>query len=79
MQKSCFRDGGRTLQVYEQVNRYSAGTMALKHRKLGQYRDIPVPGYLWKIVKDLPDGYLFCRNGVFSKYNEDYLKLNLKK
>jgi len=46
VQKSCFRDGGRTLRVYEQVNRYSTGTMALKHRKLGQYRDIPVPGYV---------------------------------
>ena len=69
MQKSCFRDGGRTLRVYEQVNRYSTGTMALKHRKLGQYRDIPVPGYLWEMAKDLPDGYLFCRDGVFSRYN----------
>jgi hypothetical protein len=32
------------LRVYEQVNRYSTGTMALKHRKLGRYSDIPVPG-----------------------------------
>ena len=69
VQKSCFRDGGRTLRVYEQVNRYSTGTMPLKHRKLGQYRDIPVPGYLRDMVKDLPDGYLFRRDGVFSKYN----------
>ena len=69
VQKSCFRDGGRTLRVYEQVNRYSTGTMALKHRKLGQYRDIPVPGYLWEMARDLPAGYLFCRDGVFSKYN----------
>jgi integrase len=43
--------------------------MALKHRKLGQYRDIPVPGYVWAMVKDLPDGYLFRRGGVFSRYN----------
>jgi len=64
VQKSCFRDSGRTLRVYEQVNRYSTGTMALKHRKLGQYRDIPVPGYVWEMVKDLPDGYLFRRDGV---------------
>jgi integrase len=69
VQKSCFCDGGRTLRVYEQVNRYSTGTMALKHRKLGQYRDIPVPGYLWEMVKNLPDGYLFRRDGVFSRYN----------
>ena len=69
VQKSCFRDGGRTLRVYEQVNRDGTGTMALKHRKLGQYRDIPVPGYLREMVKDLPDGYLFRRDGVFSRYN----------
>ena len=69
VQKTCFRDGGRTLRVYEQVNRYSTGTMALKHRKLDQYRDIPVPGYLWDMVKDLPDGYLFRHDGIFSRYN----------
>jgi hypothetical protein len=44
VQKSCFRDGGCTLRVYEPVNRYSTGTMPHKQRKLGQYRDIPVPG-----------------------------------
>ena len=69
VQKSCFRDGGRTLRVYEQVNRYSTGTMPLGTGKLGQYRDIPVPGHLRDMVKALPDGYLFRRDGVFSKYN----------
>jgi integrase len=69
VQKSCFRDGGRTLRVYEQARRDGTGTMALKHRRLGQYRDIPVPGYLWEMVKDLPDEYLFRANDIFSRYN----------
>jgi integrase len=69
VQKSCFRDGGRTLRVYEQARRDGIGTMALKHRRLGQYRDIPVPGYLWETVKDLPDGYFFRANDIFARYN----------
>ena len=69
VQTSCFGDGGRTLRVYEQAKRDGHGTMALKHRRPGQYRDIPVPGYLWAMVKDLPDGYLFRTNDVFARYN----------
>jgi integrase len=69
VQKSCFRDSGRTLRVYEQAKRDGRGTIALKHRKLGQYRDIPVLGYLWAMVKDLPDGYLFATKGVLPRYN----------
>jgi hypothetical protein len=34
VQKSCFRDYGRTLRVYEQAKRDGHGTMALKHRRL---------------------------------------------
>jgi integrase len=32
--------------------------MPLKHRKQGEYRDVPVPSWLWELVKDLPDGPL---------------------
>jgi integrase len=30
----------------------------LKSRKGGDYRDVPVPGWLWQMVKDLPAGPL---------------------
>jgi integrase len=69
VKKADFRDGGRTLRVYEQAKRNGVGTMPLKHRKAGQYRDIPVPGYLWLMVRDLPDGYLLMVNGKFPLYN----------
>ena len=59
VQKSCFRDGGKTLRISEQMRRDGSGTIPLKHRKLGDFRDIPVPSYLWQMVKDLPDGYFF--------------------
>jgi hypothetical protein len=59
VQKSCFRDGGTVLRVYEQTSRDGGKTQPLRHRKVGEYRDIPVPAYLWDMVKDLPDGYLF--------------------
>ena len=70
VQKSCFRDGGRTLtglragQARRSLARWHSST-----GRLGQYRDIPVPGYLWAMVKDLPDGYLFTATDVFSRYN----------
>lgn len=69
VQKSCFRDGGQTLRIFEQVTRDAWGTMPLKHRRAGEHRDIPVPGYVWAMVKDLPDGYLFRTGGRFPLYN----------
>lgn len=62
LQKSCFINNGQTLRVHEQAKRDGSGTIPLKHRKLGNYRDIPVPGYLWAMICNLPDGYIF--NGV---------------
>jgi integrase len=75
VQKSCFRDGGKTLRVFEQAGRKRIGTAPLKHRVEGEFRDVPVPGYVWAIVKDLPDGYLFRDGdgGRFPSYNT-YLK-----
>ena len=69
VQKSCFRDGGKVLRVSEQAHRYGTGTRPLKHRKQGEYRDIPVPAYLWDLVKDLPDGYFFMTEGKFPTYS----------
>lgn len=55
MQKSCFRDNGTVLRVFEQVSRDGRKTRPLKHRKAEEYRDIPVPAYLWEMVKHLPE------------------------
>jgi integrase len=69
VQKSCFRDGGTVLRVYEQASRDGTKTRPLKHRKAGEYRDVPVPAYLWAMVKDLPDGYLFMEDGLLPRYS----------
>jgi integrase len=69
VQKSCFRDGGTVLRVFEQASRDGTKTRPLKHRKAGEYRDIPVPAYLWAMVKDLPDGSLFMIEGLFPTYH----------
>jgi integrase len=70
VRREGFRNGGTILRVHEQVQRYGNGTLPLKHRKTGEFRDIPVPGYLWALVKDLPDGYLFRNgNGRFPSYS----------
>ena len=69
VRKSCFRDGGSVLRVFEQGSRDGKKTGPLKHRKAGEYRDIPVPSYLWEIVKDLPGGYLFLEDGALPSYS----------
>lgn len=74
VQKSCFRDGGTVLRVFEQASRDGWSTRPMKHRKAGQYRDIPVPSYLWEMAKDLPEGYLFQTGGRFPPY-PTYLRL----
>lgn len=68
VKKECFRDGGKTLRVSEQIIR-SGKVAPLKARKAGEFRDIPVPSYLWAMVKDLSDGYLFMRNDRFMTYS----------
>lgn len=81
VQKSCFRDGGKVLRVFEQATRNGKKTVPLKHRKAGEYRDIPVPSYLWEMVKDLPDGYLFKFDGklpVYPSYMQPFQRLARK-
>jgi integrase len=48
----------RTLRLTGQATRDGRRKVALKGRKPGEYRDAPVPGWLWEMVKDLPDGPL---------------------
>jgi integrase len=56
VQKSDFRENGTVLRVTRQASQDGRNTLPLKHRKAGDYRDIPVPAYLWEMVKDLPEG-----------------------
>jgi integrase len=69
VQKSCFRDGGAVLRVFEQASRDGRKTRPLKHRKAGEFRDIPVPSYLWEMAKDLPAGYLFREGDRLPTYS----------
>jgi hypothetical protein len=49
--------------VYQQATRDGRETAPLKKRKRGEYRDIPVPTWLWDLIRDLPDGPLMIGNG----------------
>ena len=56
--KEDFKDNGSYLRVMWQASRDGREREPLKHRKQGEYRDVPVPSWLWEIVKDMPDGPL---------------------
>lgn len=53
-----FIHGGRTLRLTGQASRDGRDKRPLKHRKRGEYRDVPVPAWLWELVKDMPAGPL---------------------
>ena len=61
------------LRLKWQATRNGKKLVPLKKRKRGDYRDIPVPGWLWKMVKDLPAGPL-CpgKNGTYLTYGIAY-------
>jgi integrase len=61
--KADFRDNGTILRVYQQATREGRETAPLKKRKRGEYRGIPVPTWLWDMIRDLPDGLLMIGNG----------------
>lgn len=63
VEKEDFRDKGTLLRVYQQATRDGREAGPLKKRKRGEYRDIPVPTWLWDMVKDMPDGPLIPGNG----------------
>jgi integrase len=63
VEKSDFRENGTILRVYQQATRDGMDTGPLKKRKRGEFRDIPVPTWLWDMVKDLPDGPIMPGNG----------------
>jgi hypothetical protein len=51
VEKGDFRNGGKTLRVSGQASRDGRSKVHLKHRKAGEYRDAPVPAWLWEKVR----------------------------
>jgi integrase len=75
VEKGDFRNEGKTLRVCGQASRDGMEKLPLKKRKKGEYRDVPVPGWLWDIVKDLPDGPLCPGRGRrFETYGAVYTR-----
>ena len=58
VEKSSFIEDGAVLRVMWQASRDGRSRTPLKHRKPGEYRDVPVPSWLWDTVEDAPDGPL---------------------
>jgi integrase len=66
VEKSGFRvtpDGRVILRVSGQASRDGRTRLPLKKRKEGEFRDVPVPGWLWDMIKDMPGGPLMPGNG----------------
>lgn len=74
VEKKDFRDEGTILRVCQQATRDGRETGPLKKRKRGEYRDIPVPTWLWDMVRDMPGGPLMPGNGDrrYQQYNTIY-------
>ena len=67
--KEDFIEDGTVLRVAWQASRDGTRQLPLKHRKAGEYRDVPVPSWLWEIVQDMPDGPLIPGNGrLYQRY-----------
>ena len=58
VEKADFVQRGTTLRLSRQAARDGQDSVPLKYRKRGEYRDVPVPGWLWARVKNLPEGPL---------------------
>jgi integrase len=51
-----FSDDGTSLRITGQSSPDGTRKVALKHRRPGDVRDVPVPGYVWTMVRKLPSG-----------------------
>lgn len=78
IRKDCFREG--TLRIFEQVQPDGRGTVALKHRRPGESREMPAPTYLLEAVDrhvgehGTRDGYLLAGARVPFVQHRGYLK-----
>ena len=64
--KEDFIEDGTVLRVAWQASGDGKTREPLKHRKAGEYRDVPVPSWLWEMVEDMPDGPLIPGTGSCS-------------
>jgi len=71
-----FIEDGAVLRVMWQASWDGKRREPLTHRKAGEYRDVPVPSWLWATVKDLPDGPLMPGLGgkTFQRYGTIYFR-----
>ncbi len=70
-----FIEDGAVLRVAWQASGDGKTREPLKHRKAGEYRDAPVPSWLWEMVKDMADGPLVPGNGrLFQLYGTIYFR-----
>jgi integrase len=80
VRKSDFKtraDGARYLHLCWQASPDGRELEPLKHRKAGEYRDVPVPDMIWDMVQKLPDGPL-CpgpNSTPYMPYNTAYSRL----
>ena len=73
--KDDFIEDGTVLRVAWQASGDGTKREPLKHRKAGEYRDVPVPSWLWEMVEDMPDGPLIPGNGkLFQRYGTVYFR-----
>jgi integrase len=74
--KEDFIEDGTVLRVMWQASGNGREREPLKHRKRGEYRDVPVPSWLWAMVKDLPDGPLMpgLSGKTFQQYGTIYFR-----
>ena len=73
--KEDFIEDGTVLRVAWQASGDGTKREPLKHRKAGEYRDVPVPSWLWEMVEDMPDGPLIPGNGkLFQRYGSVYFR-----
>ena len=73
--KEDFIEDGSVLRVAWQASQDGKTREPLKHRKPGEYRDVPVPSWLWEMIEDMPDGPLIPGNGkLFQRYGTIYFR-----
>lgn len=73
-ERADFIQRGKVWRVARQASRDGREQLPLKHRKEGEYRDVPVPTWVWQKIKDLPDGPLIAGNGdrMYQAYQTVY-------
>jgi integrase len=70
VRREDFRDGGMSLHLVAQASLDGTKREPLKARKSGDFRDVPVPAYVWAKVRDLPTGPVVSGHGTpYATYN----------